>query len=140
MTNFYDEEGNKAIVEINDIKRVLLKQPAVVTVEANVLDQNDLRVFWKMVHLSFTRILQTKQHIQCPYSNQDLIHTYLLMNEREVNFAYVVVDWLLDKVKNFNLPAFHHLSRERNKHMPYASHLTRIFKHFGVSFEGYEVQ
>ena len=26
------------------------------------------------------------------------------------------------------------------KHMPYASHLTRIFKHFEVNFDGYKVQ
>ena len=26
------------------------------------------------------------------------------------------------------------------EHMPYASHLTCIFKHFGVNFDGYEVQ
>ena len=52
----------------------------------------------------------------------------------------MVIDCLLNKVKNFNLPTFSHLSRERIEHMPYASHLTRIFKHFGVNFDGYEVQ
>ena len=62
------------------------------------------------------------------------------MQERQVNFAYVVIDCLLDKVKNFNLPMLSHLSRERMEHMPYASHLTRIFKHFRVNFDGYEVQ
>ena len=62
------------------------------------------------------------------------------MNEREVNFAYVVVDCLLDKVKNFDLPTFYHLSREIIENMPYASHLTCIFKHFGINFAGYEVQ
>ena len=61
------------------------------------------------------------------------------MNGREVNFVYVVIDWILEKVKNFNLPNFKQLSRQRIEHMPYASHLTRIFKNFGVSFEGYEV-
>ena len=59
---------------------------------------------------------------------------------KPVNFAYVVIDCILDKVKNFNLPTFSHLSRERMGHMPYASHLTRIFKHFEVDFSGYEIQ
>ena len=62
------------------------------------------------------------------------------MQERQVNFAYVAIDCLLDKVKNFNSLTFYHLSKERMEHMSYASHLTRIFKHFGVNFDGYEVQ
>ena len=62
------------------------------------------------------------------------------MHDSPVNFAYVVVDCILDKVKNFNLPTFSHLSRERIEHMPYASHLTRVFKHFEVNFNGYEIQ
>ena len=62
------------------------------------------------------------------------------MQERPVNFAYVVIDCILDKVKIFNLPTFSYLSRERMEYMPYASHLTRIFKHFEVNFNGYEVQ
>ena len=56
------------------------------------------------------------------------------MHEREVKFAYVVVDWLLDEMKNYNLPTFNHLGKERMKRMPYTSHLTHIFKHFNVSF------
>ena len=62
------------------------------------------------------------------------------MQERPVNFAYVVIDCLLDKVKNFNLPTFSYLNRETMEHMPYASHLTLIFKHFEVKFGRYEVQ
>ena len=29
---------------------------------------------------------------------------------------------------------------ERNDHMPYTSHIIHIFKHFSVSFDGYDVQ
>ena len=140
VTDFFDEEGNKVTVEIETIKKMMLERAGVVTVEASLLDQNDLGVFWKMVDLFLTHILQPKQHTQFPFTNQDLIHTYLLMQERPVNFAYVVIDCLLDKVNNFNLPTFSHLSRERMEHMPYASHFTGIFKHFGVNFDGDEVQ
>ena len=139
VTDFFDEERNKVAVEIEVIKKMLLERAGVVTVEAALLDQNYLGVFWKMVHLFLTRILQPKQYTQSPFMNQDLIHTSLLMQEKPVNFAYVVIHCLLDKVKNFNLPTFSHLSRERMEHMHYASHLTRIFKHFGVNFDGYEV-
>ena len=128
VTDFFNEEGTKVTVEIESIKRTLLEKAGVVAVEATLLDQNDLGVFWKMVHLFLTRILQPKQHTQSPFTNQDLIHTYLLMHVRPVNFAYVVIDCILDKVKNFNLPTFSHLSRERMEHMPCASHLTHVFK------------
>ena len=136
VTNFYDEEGNKVVVDIAEIKQILLERADVVTLEAKLLDQNYLGVFWKMVHLSFTRILQPKQHTRSPYTNQDLIQTY----GKEVNFAYFLVDWILGEVKIFNLPTLNHLSRERIEHMLYASQLTKIFKRFGVTFEGYEVQ
>ena len=102
VTDFFDEEGNKVTVEIEAITKMLLERAGVVTVEAALLDRNDLRVFWKIVHLFFTCIFQPKQHTQFPFTNQDLIHTYLLMQERQVNFACVVIDYLLDKVKNFN--------------------------------------
>ena len=62
VTEFFDEEGNKVVVEIEAIKKVLLERTGVVIVEAALLDQNDLGVFWKMVHLFLTRILQPKQH------------------------------------------------------------------------------
>ena len=62
VTDFFDEEGNKVAVEIEAINKVLLERAWVVTVEAALLDQNDLGVFWKMVHLFLTRILQPKQH------------------------------------------------------------------------------
>ena len=104
VIDFYDEEGNKVTVDTLEIKKILLERVAVVTVEAKLLDQNNLGIFLKMVHLSFTRILQPKQHTQSPYTNQDLIHTYLLMNRRDVDFAYVVIDRILEKVKIFNLP------------------------------------
>ena len=137
VIDFFNEEGNKVVVEIETIKQILLEKARVVTVEATLLDQNHLGVFWKIVHLFLTRILHPKQHMQFLFTNQDLIHTYLLMNEREVNFVYVIIDYLLDKVKNFNLPTFYHLSREIIEYMPYASHLTYIFKHFGINFARY---
>ena len=137
---FFDEEGRKVTVDLAEIKKFMLDKAAVVEVQAKLLDHNDLGVFWKMVHLSLTRTLQPKQHTQAPFTNQDMIHTYLLMNDRRINFASVVIDWLLEKVKNFNLPTFHHQNRERMEHMPYASHLTQVFKYFGVQFEGFEVQ
>ena len=56
MTDFFDEEGNKVIVEIENIKKMLLERAGLVTVEAVLLDQNHLGIFWKMVHLFFTRI------------------------------------------------------------------------------------
>ena len=79
VTDFFDEEGNKVAVAIETIKKILLEKARLVTVEAALLDQNDLRVFWKMVHLLFTRILQPKQHTWSYFTNQYLIHTYLLI-------------------------------------------------------------
>ena len=57
VTNFFDEEGNKVAIEIETIKKILLEKAGVMTVEAVLLDQNDLEMFWKMVHLFLTRIL-----------------------------------------------------------------------------------
>ena len=87
VTDFFDEQGTKITVEIESIKRTLLEKAGVVAVEATLLDQNDLGVFWKMAHLFLTRILQPKQHTQSPFTNQDPIHTYLLMHDRPVNFS-----------------------------------------------------
>ena len=56
-TDFFDEEENKVTVEIKTIKKILLEKAGVVTVEAALLHQKDLRVFSKIVHLFFTRIL-----------------------------------------------------------------------------------
>ena len=60
VTNFYDEEGNKVALDIKKVKRILFEKVVMVTVQTKLLDQNDVGVFWKMVHLSFTRILQPK--------------------------------------------------------------------------------
>ena len=73
--DFFDEEGHKVTVDISEIKQILLEKDAVVLMESK---------------LFFTRILQPKQHTQSAYTNQDLIHTYLLMNGCNVNFAYVL--------------------------------------------------
>ena len=75
ITDFFDEKGNKVVVEIEIIKKIILEKAGVVTVEAALLDQNYLGVSWKMVHYFFTSILQPKQHTQSPLTNQDLIHT-----------------------------------------------------------------
>ena len=45
VTDFFDEEGNKVAVEIETIKKILLEKAGVVTIEAALLDQNDLGVF-----------------------------------------------------------------------------------------------
>ena len=42
MADFFDEEGTKVTVKIEPIKRTLLEKVGVVTVEAALLDQNDL--------------------------------------------------------------------------------------------------
>ena len=62
VTDFFNEEGNKVAVKIEVIKKMMLERAGVLTMEATLLDQNDIGVFWKMVYLFFTHILQPKQH------------------------------------------------------------------------------
>ena len=60
------------------------------------------------------------------------------MKEGRINFACVVIEWMLEKVNNFNLPTFKVKDRQRRESKSYASHFTRIFKHFRVNLEGFE--
>ena len=62
VSDYFDEEGKKVVADLAEIKRITLEQHGVVKVEEKHLDQNDLGVHWKMVHLSFTKIIQPKSH------------------------------------------------------------------------------
>ena len=46
---------------------------------------------------------------------------------RKNNFAFVVIDWMLKKIKNFNLSIFSIKDRQRRESMTYNGHLIRIF-------------
>ena len=41
VTDFYDDEGNKVAVVIDEIKKILLEKAIVVTVTTKLLDQNN---------------------------------------------------------------------------------------------------
>ena len=69
---------------------------------------------------------------------QDEISLYLLMKGETVNFAWVVIDWIFEKVKNFNLSTFALKGRQIEENMPYGSALTKIFKHFKVKLNGFD--
>ena len=93
----------------------MFERHSVVQIKKGVrlLGQKDFGVHWKMVHTSFTKILQPKSHTQSPFTSQDETTMHLLMKGEKINVFWVVIDSILEKVKNFNLSTFAAQDRQR---------------------------
>ena len=118
----------------------MLKNHGVVQFEEGVknLDQNDFGIRWKLVHMAFNKFLQPKSHTRSPFTMQDEISMYLLIKGETVNFTWVLIDWIVKKVKKFNLPMFSSKEKQREDSKHFGCHLTKIFKHFKVKLNGFE--
>ena len=55
-----------------------------------------------------------------------------------MNFAWVVIDWILEKINSFNHSTFSSKDRQGEDNMPFGCHLMRIFKHFQVKLNEFE--
>ena len=63
---------------------------------------------------------------------------YLWMKGETINFSWVVIDWMLEKVKNFNLPMFSSKDKQTEDSMAFGCHLMKIFKYCKVKLNGFE--
>lgn len=61
----------------------------------------------------------------------------VFVKEKLVDFAWLVVDNIDHTIKVLMGKKYDAEKRLRKEGLPYARHLTHIFQHFGVTFEGY---
>ena len=82
----------------DEIRKLLLKKSKVVKVKAELLDQNDLYMEWRMAHLALTKEINPRSHTQNSITFQDEMCIHLLMIGQEVHFPLMVLNLIMELV------------------------------------------
>ena len=95
-------------------------------------EQNDFGLVMRMVYGAITRNITPKHNTQHKMVERDLEMMYHILKGNKVNFAFPVMDWMMEKTAILHSLNYKDTWKQKKVGLPYGSILTDIFQRFGV--------